>query len=106
MKDHDVVDAIEELRLEVFLQDLCDRFSYLFFVVADRLTLARAKIRSHNQDRIFEGDGAALRIRQTAIVGEVQRHVESVRVGLLDLVEQNDTVRTTAHGFGQLSPSS
>jgi hypothetical protein len=40
-------------------------------------------------------------IGQAAIVEHLQQHVEHVRVGLLDLVEQQHRIRLAAHGLGQ-----
>ena len=87
MKDHDVIDPIKEFRFEVLAQDLRDRFVHLLFIVADGLNLARAEIRGHDQNRVLEIDCATFRIRQTAIVQDLQQHVEDVRMRFLDLVK-------------------
>src|SRR5713226_9001309 len=48
VKDHNVVDAIQKLGLEVIAKYLRHRFPYLLFIFADVLDLARAEIRSHD----------------------------------------------------------
>jgi hypothetical protein len=48
-------------------------------------------------------DRASLRIRQTPVVKDLQQHVKDVRMRFLDLVKQDDRVRTPAHSFRQLS---
>ena len=52
---------------------------------------------------VLEVDGAALGVGQPAVVEHLQQRVEHVRVGLLDLVEQQHRVRAPAHRLGQLS---
>jgi hypothetical protein len=45
-------------------------------------------------------------IGQPAVVEDLQKHVEHVAVGLLDLVEEHNAVGLAAHGLGELPPSS
>ena len=54
----------------------------------------RAEVRGQDDDRIFEVYGSALRVGDSAVVEDLQQHVEHVRVRLFNLVEQNDRVRT------------
>ena len=70
----DVVEAVDELRLEVGL---------------DAGAAAR-DVRGHDQDRVLEVHGAALAVGEAAVVQHLQQDVEDVVVGLLDLVEQDD----------------
>src|SRR2546422_5996401 len=44
----------------------------------------------------------ALPICEPALVQDLEQHVEDIRVGLLDLVEQHDGVRPAAHRLRQL----
>src|ERR1700736_406171 len=44
---------------------------------------------------------AALSVGQTPVVEHLQQHVEDVRVGLFDLVEEDHLVRAAAHRLGQ-----
>ncbi len=52
---------------------------------------------------IFEIDRAALRVRQAAIVHDLQQDVEDIGMRLLDFIEQHDRIRPTTNGFGQLA---
>ena len=63
----------------------------------------RAEVGGHDQDRVLEVHGPALAIGQAAIVEHLQQHVEDLRIGLLDLVEQHHGIRAAAHGLGQLA---
>mmetsp|Transcript_9686 Transcript_9686/g.16251 ORF Transcript_9686/g.16251 Transcript_9686/m.16251 type:complete len:307 (+) Transcript_9686:609-1529(+) len=57
----------------------------------------------HDHHRVLEIHSAALRICQTPILQNLQHHVEHVRVGLLDLVEQQHAVRPLAHHLRELA---
>jgi hypothetical protein len=62
-----------------------------------------ANVRGHYDDRVLEVDGPALGVREAPVVEDLQERVEDVRVGLLDLVEEDDRVRSTAHLLSELS---
>src|SRR5438105_12819109 len=100
MKDDDVIDAIQEFRLEVIPQNLCDRFMNLLLIVAYFLNLARTKIRSHDQDRVLEINRASFRIRQTSVVKNLKQHIEDIRMRLFNFIEKNHCVRPPANSFG------
>jgi hypothetical protein len=53
--------------------------------------------------RVPEVDGAALAVRQTSVVEQLQEDLEDVGMRLLDLVEQQHRVGTPAHGLGELA---
>ena len=109
VEDDHVVDAVEELRTEVPVQLLLHLALHLRFllrrlhrllVLEDEL---RADVRGHDDDRVLEVDDAAFRVRQTAVVEDLQHDVEHFRVRLLDLVEEHDRVRPPADGLGELA---
>ena len=52
------------------------------------LNEARADVRSHDDDRVLEIDGVAQRIRQNAVLKNLQQDIENVRMRLFDLVKQ------------------
>ena len=56
-----------------------------------------------DQDGVAEVDGTALAVGEAAVLEHLQEHVEHLSVRLLDLVEQDDRVRTAAHGLRQLA---
>ena len=73
---------------------------------AERLVLrdrGRADVRGHDHDRVPEVDLAALGVGQLPVLEDLEEDVEDVRVGLLDLVEEDDRVRLAAHGLGELA---
>ncbi len=89
----DLVDAIEELGLEVRV----DGAHHLGLVGA------RAEVARHDHDGVGEVDRAPLTVGEPAVVHELQQDVEHVRVRLLDLVEQDHRVRPAPDRFGELS---
>ena len=99
MEDDYVIDTIQKLRLEVFVQNLSDRLAHLLFVIADFQNLARTEIGSHDQNGILKIDRAAFRIRQATIVQDLQEHVENIRMRFLDFVEEDHTVRPATNCF-------
>jgi hypothetical protein len=52
---------------------------------------------------VAEVDGPALGVGQPAVLKDLQQDVEDVRVGLLDLVQQQHAVGLAPHGLGQLA---
>src|SRR4051794_11600735 len=115
VEDDDVVDPVEELGPEDLLELAHD--PGLHVVVGDpRLVVAdgeaerrvpgdllRADVRRHDHDRVAEVDRPPLRVGQAPVLQDLQEDVEDVRVGLLDLVEQEHAVRLPAHGLRQLA---
>ena len=67
------------------------------------LVATRTEVRGEDQDGVAEVHRPALAVGQATFVQHLQQHVEHVRVGLLDLVEQDHRVRTTPHRLGQLT---
>src|SRR5256714_6387028 len=102
VEDDYVVNAVQELRLEVLAQDLCDGLAHLLLVVAHLLNLTAPKVRGHNQDRVLEVHRAPLRVGQATVVENLQQDVENVRMRLLYLVEEDDAVGAASDGLGQL----
>ena len=81
----DLVDPVQELRPEVL-----------------RERLGRADVGGHDDHGVAEVDRAALAVGQAAVVEDLQEDVEDLGVRLLDLVEEDDRVRTAPHRLGQL----
>ena len=102
--EHDhVVDPVQELRTEVTAQGTLDP-------VLDRRVRqvgfgdeVAAEVARHDDHGVREVDRAALAIRHAAVVEHLQEAVEHLRVRLLDLVEQDDRVRTTPDGLRELT---
>ena len=101
LREHDdVVDAVEELGLEVLLQLFLDlalhavvrRRGVTLDLEADRAArdVPRAEVGGHDDDRVLEVDHATLTVGQATLFEDLQERVEDVGVRLLDLVEQHD----------------
>jgi hypothetical protein len=101
--DH-VVDAVQELGAEVLAQRVqhvaLHRLEGLGVVAPIAGEKLAADVRGHDHDGVLEVDGAALAVRQAAIVEDLEQDVEHVVVRLLDLVEQDDAVRSPPHRLG------
>ena len=102
-----LVNAVEKLRTHDFFKSLHHAvLAHLRHGAAEacrRVIGLRTGVRGHNDDRVLEADNAALRVGQTAVIQNLQQRIEHIRVRLLDLVEQNDRVRTAADLLGQLT---
>ena len=61
-----------------------------------------AQVGGHDHHGIAEIHRPALAIGQPAVVQQLQQHIEDLRVGLFDLIEQHHAVRPPAHRFGEL----
>ena len=66
-------------------------------------TMLAAQVAGHDDDRVLEVDGPALGVGQPAVVEQLEQDVEHLRVGLLDLVEQDHGVGPAADRLGQLA---
>src|SRR5262249_58964449 len=62
----------------------------------------RADVRSHDNDRVSEIDGATVSVGEPTILEDLQQCIEHLGVCLLDLVEQDHLVRATPHRLGEL----
>ena len=62
-----------------------------------------AQVGSHDDDSILEVYYPALAIGEPAIIQNLQEHVEHIPMCLLNLIQQDDAVRTAAHRLGQLA---
>jgi hypothetical protein len=120
-EDDDLVEPVEQLGPEVPLELLeHERADAAVGAVLGRLAVHAAQVEAdpaapaladdrgadvgrHDQEHVFEGDGAALGVGEAAVLEDLQEHVEHVRVRLLDLVEEDDAVGLAADGLGELA---
>ena len=106
-KDDDVVDAVEELGLEMRVQQglhLLAGFLKLFrraHLIG--LQITGAEVRGHDDDRVLEIDDAAFAVGQSAVVHHLQEHVEDVGMSFFNFVEEHDCIRTAANLLGELA---
>src|ERR1035441_2668274 len=115
VEDDHVVDAVEELGAEHFLElahdpalhvVVCDPGLVVGDGEAERRVardLGGADVRGHDHDRVAEVHSAALGVREPAVLEDLQEDVEDVGVGLLDLVEQQHRVGLAPDRLGQLA---
>ena len=85
MEDHDIIDSVQEFRPE------------------EAVKLLLRQVGCHDNNRVLKVHGPALVVRQPAIVQQLQQQVEYIRMCLLDLIEQDNTVRFSPYRFRQLS---
>ncbi len=113
MEDDHIVDAVEELRPEMFLQLVVDLLLHPLVVVlatalgeaqADRLRdVGGAQVRREDQHGVLEVDRAALAVGQPTVLQHLQQAVVNLLVRLLDLVEENNRERLAPHLLGELA---
>ena len=115
VEDDDVVEPVQELGPEVLLDGDFEPLFHL--LVAAGLVAAAvepedvgvrghlgAGVGGHDDDRVLEVDVAAEAVGQPAFFHDLEQGVVHVGVGFLDLVEQDDGVRTAADLLGELAP--
>ncbi len=106
-EEYGVVEPVQELRPEVQPQLPHDRVASRLAdlaAIGDPLDEElRADVRGQNDHRVLEVHRAPLGVRQAAVVEQLEKDVEDVVVGLLDLVEQDDAVGSPPHRFGELT---
>ena len=105
MEDHHVINAVKKLRFKGLVQCLVDLASHLIRVIrgvgcCDKLGTHVAR---HNDDGVLEAHHTTLTIGKSAVVEQLQQHVEYVRMRLLHLVKKDDAVGAPAHSLGKLA---
>ena len=106
LEHDDLVDAIQELRPEVppqFVEHRRAHDGVLGLAALEIENPMASDVRGHDENRVLEVDRAALTVGQATVVEDLQKDVEDVRRGLLDLVEEHDGERTPPHGLGKLA---
>jgi len=114
VEDDHLVHAVEELGAEDPLELTGDAALHVLVAQAalfglrepERGVLADlggADVRGHDDDRVAEVDRAALRVGEAPVLEDLEEDVEHVRVCLLDLVEEDDAVGTTADDLSELA---
>src|SRR5919198_1523820 len=113
MEHHDFIDAVQELRVEGALQFLADVLPH--FIQGTRFAIAleaegrllfdgaATHIGGHDQNDVLEVDGAAVAVRQPAIIHHLQQDMEDIGVSFFDLVEEHHRIRPTADTLRELA---
>ena len=61
------------------------------------------QVAGHDDQGVLEVHHPALAIGETAVVQYLQQHVEHIRVGLFDFIEQDHGIRMTPYSLRQLA---
>lgn len=92
-EDDEVVEPVEELRLERGPDDF-QNLLLLLFLGRERLDeVLAAEVGREDQDGVAEVDRPPLPVGEPPVVEHLEQDVEDLRVRLLDLVEEYDAVR-------------
>ena len=70
-------------------------------ILAEADQIFGAEVRRHHDERVAEIDRAALAIGESAVIENLQQHVEHIGMRLLDLVEQHDLIGPPPHRLGE-----
>src|SRR5690606_27481335 len=88
VEDDDLVQPVQEFGPEEVIQLGHDRTANgVRVATGHRLDDLRADVARHDDHRVREVDGTPLPIGQTAIIEDLQEHVEDFGVRLLDLIQ-------------------
>jgi len=107
LEHDDLIQTVQKLRTEMSTEIshnllLCFRFDISFLVDTVK-KIRRTNVGSHDQNGILEVNSTSLRICDTSIIQYLQKHIEYIRVSLLDLIEKNNTVRFSSNSLCQLT---
>jgi hypothetical protein len=118
MKDNDFIDTIQKFWLKVLLEFIfyCWLYTRIFCIFLFRIILDgesnlrfltiepfTSDIRRHDDDGVFEVYFSTFRVRQMSIIHNLEKDIEHVSMGFLDLIEQDHRVWFSSHGFRELS---
>src|SRR5829696_1054731 len=113
VEDDDLVDPVEQLGAEDLAQLARDPALHLL-VGETFLAPAEAKrlglvdglgpdVGGHDEHHVLEVHGATLRVGELPVLEYLEEYVEDIRVGFLDLVEEDDRVRTAPDLLSELA---
>ena len=118
MEDDDFIQPVQEFGTEstldlghhLFLHRFITLPASLYLVPGGGKTEAglalnklHAGITGHDDDTVLEVHGAAVSVRQPAVIQQLEQDVEHVRVCFLNLIEQDNPVGTSPDRLGQLT---
>ncbi len=78
-------------------------FALFGVVVLRGEEVVAAEVAGHDEDGVFEVDGAALAIGDAAVIEDLEEDVEDVWVGFFDLIKEDDAVGAATDGLGELA---
>ena len=106
MEDHRFIEAIEKFWAEVGAQGPIHPLLHLAMAgrvprqIENRLA---ADIAGEDQHRVGEIHPPALAIGKTAIIEDLQHHIEYIGMGLFHLVKQDHRIGPAPHRLGELA---
>lgn len=99
----DAVETIPELRRKHSLD--VDHFVTFFLLVGETdgrfLQTFRPRVGRHDDDDVTEISLAAIIVRQSTVIHDLQEDTENVRVGFFNFIEQQNRMRFFRNGFRQ-----
>src|SRR5262245_15323101 len=97
-EEQNFVQTIQEFRAEGAADDIHDFLAHVFDVqmVGKVDEDFGAEIRRHDQNGVGEIDRAALPVCQAAVIENLQKNIEDIRVRLFDFIEEDDLIRAAA----------
>lgn len=104
----DLIDTVDEFGAQELAQRLHGLLLRLLGQTAAKADAAAllvgACVGGHDDDRVLKVDDPALRVGDAAIIENLQQDIQHVRMGLFQLVKQDDGIRGRAADlFGQLT---
>src|SRR5438445_8887640 len=88
LEDHDLVDAVQELRPELTAEGIHDALAQEVLLVGELGDEGRPDVAGHDDHDILEVDSPAVAVGETAVVEDLPQDVEDVRMRLFDLVQE------------------
>ena len=107
IEGNDLIHTVNELRTQEFPQCLHGLFLHHIGFGSTEAQTAHtafgACVGSHHNNGVLKVHHTALGIGDTAVIQNLQQHIQHIGVSLFDLIEENHRVRTAADLFRQLS---
>ena len=107
VEHHHFINSVEELRAEGVLELTHDLILQPLSGFAEAilmesewcafLQMLRADVRCHDNHGVLKVHLSAQAVREDPVIQNLQEHIEEVRVGLFDLVEQHHRIGPPSH---------
>ncbi|GBC78646.1 hypothetical protein HRbin08_02142 [bacterium HR08] len=108
VEDDDLIHAIQELGAEGPPQFREHGFFHPFVALPRSAAMFQDQmtpdVRRHDDDRVLEVHRPAMTVGQPPVVEDLQEDIEDIPMRFLQLVEEDDRIGATTHGFGELPP--
>ena len=102
-----LIHTVEKFRTQEVFQSFHGFFTNHIRITSAKTDTAdsalRTSIGGHNDNGIFKVNGSALSIGNTTIVQHLQKHIQHIRVSLLDLIKEHHRIGLSADLLCQLA---